>query len=364
MTGLRALRGLLGLRALRALLLLAAAVFPPLAPSDASPPAPARKPPALARGDTIGLLAPASPLGAEEVRAAEESLRRRGYRVKRAGSLGASLGYLAGSDRARAADLNELFADPEVKAIVCVRGGYGSPRLLDRIDYDAMRRSPKVLIGYSDITALLLAVQRHAGLVVFHGPMGKEWASEGGLTPFSERYFWPAVAPAGGAAEAGLLADWGGAAPAGAEKPFPIARGTAEGILTGGNLSVITALMGTPYEIDARGAILFLEDVGEKLFRIDRMLNQLRLAGKLRDARGIILGAFTGCEESDGDVSRREVFEDYLAPLGVPVLAGYPAGHVADQATLPFGVRVRLDASAGKLAILEPAVASEAPARE
>jgi muramoyltetrapeptide carboxypeptidase len=312
----------------------------------------ARKPPPLKRGDTIGLLAPASPLEAEEIQAAAANLRRRGYRVKLGAGLDRKLGYLAGSDTERAKALNEALSDPELKAIVCVRGGYGSPRLLDLLDYEAMRRQPKVIIGYSDITALLLAARKEAGLVVFHGPMGKEWSAKVGLSPFSEKYFWPAFAP-----ENPLFENWGGERPAGMKAPFTVAGGTAEGVLVGGNLSVISCLMGTPYEIETRGAILFLEEVSEKLFRIDRMLNQLRLAGKLREARGILLGAFAGCEEREGEVTRGEVLRDYFSTLGVPVLADFPAGHVPDHVTLPLGVRVRLDASAGTLTLLEAPVA-------
>jgi muramoyltetrapeptide carboxypeptidase len=315
-----------------------------------------RKPPPLKAGDTIGLLAPASPIEPELVQGAAANLRQRGYRVKLVAGLDRKLGYLAGSDLERAKALNDFLGDAEVKAIVCLRGGYGSPRLLDLIDYEAMRRQPKIIVGYSDITALFLAARKEAGLVVFHGPMGKEWSAKAGLSPFSERYFWPAFA-----SQSPLFENWGGERPSGMKAPFTIAGGAAEGILVGGNLSVISNLMGTPYEIDARGSILFLEEVSEKLFRIDRMLNQLRLAGKLRQARGILLGVFAGCEERDGEVTRGGLYRDYFSILGVPVLAEFPAGHLPDQVTLPLGVRARLDASAGTLALLEAPVAAEPP---
>jgi muramoyltetrapeptide carboxypeptidase len=306
----------------------------------------------LRKGDTIGLVAPASPIPGDIVRAATGNLERRGFAVKLAPGAGEKRGYLAGSDATRADDLNALLRDPSVKAILCLRGGYGSPRILDRIDYDALRRDPKIIIGYSDITALLLAVQRQAGVVAFHGPMGGEWGGRG-ITPFSEKYFWDAFT-----ASSPLFADWGGERAHGMKEPTTLVPGSAEGILTGGNLSVLCSLLGTPYELDTRGAILFLEDVSERPFRIDRMLNQLRLAGKLREARGVLLGAFTSCEDPNpsSSLSLGEVFTDYFVPLGVPVLADYPAGHVPDQATLPIGVRVRLDATARKLSLLESPV--------
>jgi muramoyltetrapeptide carboxypeptidase len=319
------------------------------------------KPPPLRKGDTIGLVAPASPVPAETVRAAAANLERRGFTVKVAPGSEARRGYLAGTDAARAEALNGFLRDPSVKAVLCLRGGFGSPRILDRVDYDAIRRDPKVIIGYSDITALLLAVQRRAGVVTFHGPMGGEWAPGRGITPYSEKYFWDAFAD-----RSPLFTDWGGERAHGMKEPTALAGGSAEGILTGGNLSVLCSLLGTPYEIDTRDSILFLEDVSERPFRIDRMLNQLRLAGKLGQARGILLGAFTNCEDPNpsSSLSLGEVFTDYFATLGVPVLADYPAGHTADQATLPIGIRVRLDATARKLSFLETPVAGRAGAEE
>lgn len=312
------------------------------------------KPPALEKGDLIALVAPASPLPAAQARAAVEQLRKRGYTAKVFDD--PPRGYLAGTDAARAAALNQAVRDPDVKAIICLRGGYGSPRILDQIDYEALRKTPKILVGYSDITALLLAVERHSGIVTFLGPMGKEWSAARGLTPYAEKYYWAALAPS--PTSGPLLLDWGGQRPSGLKAPVAVVGGSAEGVLVGGNLSVICSTLGTPYEIDARGSILFIEEVAEKPFRIDRLLNQLRLAGKLREARGILLGAFPACDSRDpeGDLSLTEVFADYFVPLGVPVLADFPAGHIADQALLPIGARVRLDATSRKLSILESPV--------
>jgi muramoyltetrapeptide carboxypeptidase len=257
--------------------------------------------------------------------------------------------------------LNDAIRNAEVKAILCLRGGYGSPRILDQVDYESLRRQPKIIIGYSDITALLLAVRAKAGLVGFHGPMGREWSLGKGISPYSEKYFWDAFV-----ARSSLFEDWGGERAGGMKAPTAIVEGAAEGRLAGGNLSLISSLMGTPYEIDTRGAILFVEEVQEKPFRIDRMLNQLRLAGKLKEARGILLGGFSNCDsrDPDGDLSLSEVFLDYFVPLGVPVLADFPAGHLPDQATLPMGVLVRLDATARTLTILESPVDARTEATE
>ncbi len=314
----------------------------------------ALKPQALLPGDTIALVAPAGPPAAEQIARAAANLEKRGYRTKVFADPASKRGYLAAGDAARAESLNRAFRDPEVRAILCLRGGYGSPRILDRIDYAALTAQPKILIGYSDITALLLAVRKRTGLVCFHGPMGREWSQGNGPSPFTEKYFWPAFSE-----RSQLFADWGGARPRGARPLAALAPGVAEGVLTGGNLSLVCALLGTPFEIDANGAILFLEEVSEKPFRIDRMLNQLRLSGKLAAARGVLLGVFEGCETGDSEesLSLSEVFSDYLIPLGVPVLAGYPAGHTGDSATLPLGVRVRLDADAKTLSVLESPVA-------
>ncbi|HZN56451.1 MAG TPA: LD-carboxypeptidase [Planctomycetota bacterium] len=323
--------------------------------------------PALEKGDTIALVSPAGPLAPESVKAASEALKRRGYTVRWFDGRSKKRGYLAGSDEERAAAFNAAVHDPDVKAIICLRGGYGSPRILDRIDYAQLRSHPKVVVGYSDITALLIAIEKESGLVVFHGPMGKEWSASRGGTPFTQKYFWPLVeASAAGSPALPAFADWGGDRAHGMKAPSKLVGGSTEGILRGGNLSVVCATLGTPYELDARGAVLFLEEVGEKPFRIDRMLNQLRLSGKLAQARGILLGVFAGCDatDPDGDLSVSDLFLDYFSGLKVPVLFDFPAGHVPDMVTLPLGLKVRLDADAAKLTLLEPAVEAPTPARE
>ncbi len=337
-----------------------AAADPPAAVAVAAAPVPRLLPVALAEDDLVAVIAPASPARAEEMTEAAANLRRMGLRARVSPHAADRDGYLAGSDEARAAELNRAFADPEVRMVLCARGGYGSPRLLDRLDYDLIRKNPKVLVGYSDITALLIALRQRTGLVTFHGPIGKEFSGRAGLSPFAEEHFRGLLGPEPLPLGSPELADWGGGKIRGAEARRTIAPGAAEGILTGGNLSTIAALMGTPYEIDTRDAVLFLEDVNEEPFRIDRMLCQLRLAGKLAKARGILLGGFTRCvaRTPSESWSLDEVIEDTFAKLGVPVLAGFPAGHLPEQPPLPIGIRVRLDATARTLAILEHAVSA------
>jgi len=331
-----------------------------------SPPAPAKaepaqarptlKAPALRKGDTIGIVAPASSMDQVSATRAMANLTRQGYKVRLSNGYLQARGYLAGSDKARAAEFNAFFADPAIKAILCLRGGYGSPRILDRLDYEMIRKNPKILIGYSDITALLNGIHSKTGLVVFHGPMAKEFSLGKGLTPYTQKYFWPAFTPS-----SKLFADWGGTGPRGRTHLKTIRRGQAEGVLVGGNLSVLVSTIGTPYEPRSENCILFLEDVSEKPFRIDRMLNQLRLSGKLGQYKGVLLGSFTGCLplRQAGRIGLLDVFDHYFANLGVPVLSGYAAGHQPDQAILPFGIRVHLDATEKILSFIEAPVAEE-----
>jgi len=317
------------------------------------------RPPAIRGGDTILLIAPASPGDRKEIEEAAANIQRRGFRVKISPEASAPEGYLAGSDGTRADALNQAFLDPEVRMIICVRGGYGSPRILDRIDYDSIQRHPKVLVGFSDITALLIAIHQKTGLVTFHGPMAeKDFSGKAGLSAYTDRYLFSLVGLEPFQPLAEPFLDWGGGSKTGTESRRTISGGSTEGALIGGNLSTLAALMGTPYEIDTRGAILFLEDVNEEPFRIDRMLCQLRMARKFAVARGILLGRFTNCVAGSprGSYTVDQVLSSYFVGCGIPVLAGFPAGHIPEQATLPFGSRVRLDATARTLSILEPAV--------
>ena len=311
------------------------------------------KPARLAPGQTIGIAAPASPSrDPEGVRFALETIESLGFHTRPARHLFDRNGYLAGEDAQRAADLNSLFADPEVDAIFCVRGGYGASRLLPLLDYNLIRTNPKVLMGYSDITALLLAIHAQTGLVTFHGPIAQQTYTPYTLSEFKKVLFDPLTPFT-----------------LGAPPPFERSEGRVEkenrittlvpgkalGRLIGGNLSLVAHLTGTPYMPDLSGAILFLEDVSEAVYAIDRMLTQLWLSGNLQKVAGIVFGKFTEHRASEWEQNRVE--EDVLAEraktLGIPAIRGLMIGHVPDQTIIPLGCMAELDASAGTLTLLE-----------
>jgi len=304
----------------------------------------------LKPGGTVALVAPASPIyrNGETPRQIVERVRRRlhaaGFRTVVAPHAHDARGYLAGRDEDRAQDLLEAFADPAVDAILCLGGGYGSPRLLDLLDYDLIARHPKIFVGYSDITALHAAIGRRTGLVTFHGLMGWDLAPRADANPravaFSWEWFVQAVTRAEPLGELPARAPW---------QPQPlytVVPGSASGRLAGGNLSLLAATLGTPYEVDTAGKILLIEDVGEAPYRIDRMLTQLKLAGKLDDVAGFLIAEWVDCEPEPGrpSLTLAQVLEDIIAPLGKPAVAGLAAGHGPGRLTLPLGVEVRIEA--------------------
>jgi muramoyltetrapeptide carboxypeptidase len=304
---------------------------------------------ALRKGDTVGLVSPAGSLkDLAQLDEAVATLQRLGFVAKTGESCRAKHGYLAGKDDVRAADMNRFFADPEVAGIVCLKGGYGSPRILDALDYGMIARNPKAFVGFSDITALHLALNKHAGLVTLHGPMGISGVLKD--EPFSIESWMKALTSS---QPLGQLAN-----PVDAPPRKTLVGGKARGTIIGGNLAIIAATMGTPYEIETKGRILFLEDVNEEPYRVDRMLTQLRLAGKLEACAGIVLGDWSDChpEEVDRSLQLSEVFEELLLPLGKPVLTGLQAGHCRPAMTMPFGVEALLDADAMTLEIYERAL--------
>jgi muramoyltetrapeptide carboxypeptidase len=319
----------------------------------AARPAPALKPPRLKPGDTVGLIVPASATFLrQDLEIVTDVLGALGFQVKRGAHLLDRYGYLAGRDADRAADVSALFADPEVKGILAVRGGWGSARLLPHLDFEAIRRHPKVLMGYSDLTALLNAVHAHTGLVTFHSPVGiSTW------TPFSVEHL-RRVLVHGEAFTLSNPVEVSDTLVPVEHRVRTITPGVARGRLLGGNLTVLSALVGTPYLPDFDGAILFLEDVGEQIYRIDRMLTQLALAGILRRLRGVVFGKCTKCDpgEGYGSLTLEEVFDDHLKPLGVPAWHGAMIGHIDQQWTLPIGLPAEIDAGAGTVRLLEPAV--------
>ncbi len=303
------------------------------------------KPPALRPGDTVAITAPASPGHRDAAERAACCLHRLGLQVRFGETLGLRRGYLAGTDRERADELNALFADPGVQAIVCSRGGYGTGRIADRLDYRVIRGNPKIFWGYSDITYLHTAIGQRAGLVTFHGPMLIDLAKPE-VDPLTIQSFQSLLRP--------LVFRYG-------EDISPLevlVEGRAEGEIVGGNLSLLASGLGTPDEIDTAGKILFLEEVDEEPYRIDRMLNQLRLAGKLADASGIAVGDFHNCDpkKRTESLTLREVLDDYLLPAGKPCLSGFRIGHCSPNIAVPFGIEASLRTTDRVLECREPAV--------
>ena len=300
-------------------------------------------------GATLGFAGPSGAVpDPRQVAKAQEAARQMGYRVKAGPSSSARYGYLSGDDALRARDLNQMFRDPEVDAVVCTRGGYGVPRILDKLDYGAMAESGKALLGYSDITALHLALFSQCQMPTLHGPMPTtEWVCPG-FAGFTQDSLLDLLNDR----QAGRPLQ----NPPGADAPRALREGVCEGVLIGGNLSLVCALAGTPYMPDLRGKILLLEDVDEYLYRIDRMLTQLRLAGAFAACAGVVLGAFTNCQpqHEDRSLALEQIFRDCLTEgAKVPVLSGLMIGHCAQKISLALGVRYRLDAAAGALTPLE-----------
>ncbi|MEQ9561549.1 MAG: LD-carboxypeptidase [Woeseiaceae bacterium] len=312
------------------------------------------KPPRLEPGATIGLVAPASSSQEDEgIRFSIDLVRSLGFEVKTGAHIFDRQQYLAGEDRDRADDVNSMFADDEVDAIFCLRGGYGTPRILPYLDYELIRAKPKILLGMSDITGILSAIHTKTGVVAFHGPNASSNFSEYSLSEFRKVLMQPtpttpiAAAPPFEAREGNIDK---------ANRLTHIAGGVARGRLTGGNLTLISILMGTEFEPDFRDRIVFLEDVHEAPYRIDRMLTQLRLAGKLQQAAGIVFGKFTDTDTEGNTFSVEEVLRDRTADLRVPVVRGMMIGHVREQTVVPIGIEAELDGDAGTLRLLEPAV--------
>ena len=314
------------------------------------------RPKALRPGDTVGLITPSSYVSdPDRLALAERTARYFGLVPKFGKNVRKRDGYLGGGIEDRVEDLHAMFRDPEVKAVFAIRGGYGAAQLLDALDYDLIRSHPKIFLGYSDITALHLAIQKRAGLMTFHGPIALSR-----FTPYTQTYFRKALFET---EPLGRITNPPDSDPL---RPAHILRavrpGRARGPLIGGNLTLISTTMGTPYEIETSGRILFLEDVDEQPYSIDRMLTQLRLAGKLSGAAGIIFGECQDCRPRDfkpsyeSTLSVGEVVDEILGRLRVPVLSGLTIGHTDDQLTLPLGVMAELNAEKGELVIEEAGV--------
>ena len=324
-------------------------------PAPVATPPPLVKPPRLKAGDTLGLIHPASATFQRmDLEITIDSLKALGFNVKVGKHAFDRHGYLAGKDVDRAADINAFFADPSVQGICAVRGGWGAARTLPFLDFETIRKNPKVLFGYSDITALHMALPAKTGLVTFHAPTGfSAW------TEFSASWF-RRVLMEGEAATYVNEPDYRGRiAPVGF-RTQTFVSGKATGALVGGNLTVLAHLVGTPYLPDFTGKILFLEDVQEAVYRVDRMLTHLKLAGHLSKLAGFIWGQCTDCDPDSGggygSLTMEEVLDDHIKPLGIPTYRGAMIGHVDKQFSVPEGIPAEMDADAGTFRLLEPAV--------
>lgn len=300
------------------------------------------RPQRLQQGDTIGIIAPAGPPNQERLERSLAFLEQLGLKWKFGKSVKNVQGYLAGTDEERLGDLHDMFADPMIKGIICAKGGYGSARFADKVDYQLMQENPKIFWGFSDITFLHTAMGVYSNLVTFHGPMlatnvGNESFDELSAKMFQqlfepmELHYTEAIGPL-----------------------ETVTGGVAQGELVGGNLSLLASGIGTKFEVDTKGKLLLIEDIGEEPYRVDGLLNQLRMAGKLNEVAGIIVGDFAEAapKKGQGSLTLDEVFDHYLAGLGKPVVKGFKIGHCEPHFAIPLGVGAKLDADNRTLTIL------------
>lgn len=311
------------------------------------------KPRKLVRGDTIGIIAPGSAVNSpDDYLRVEEVANHYDLKILYAKNVKSGSGYKSRTIRERVDDIHEMFVNKDVAGVFCIRGGYGSSQLLDSISFDLIKRNPKIFIGYSDITAIHLAIQKRTGLVTFHGPVMLSNFSELTEKSFRQNLFTDSPA--------GVLANPDVKTPVRMLHPVrTITPGQVRGSLTGGNLSLISALMGTRYEIDTRGRIFFIEDVDEPPYKIDRYLTQLLTAGKLSQAAGIVFGMCVNCNTgltaTTWDKSLGEVLDEIIKPLNIPAFYGLAFGHHSDQFTIPYGINAELNANDCSLNITEAA---------
>lgn len=298
------------------------------------------KPLRLNKGDTIGVIAPASPPNKDNLKRSLSFLEELGLKVKMGDHVYDQYGYLAGKDEDRLADLHKMFLDKEIKAIICAGGGYGTGRIASQIDYRLIKDNPKIFWGYSDITFLHTAIRQKTGLVTFHGPMLASDIGKEDADPISKQYFSQLFEP--------FVLDY----PEGVSNLETLVDGNASGILTGGNLSLLASTIGTAYEIDTKNKLLLIEDINEEPRAVDRMLNQLHMAGKLEDAAGLIIGDFNNCvPQRDLSLELDEVLETYIKKVNKPALKGFNIGHCSPHISVPLGVKAELDATNKKLTI-------------
>lgn len=301
---------------------------------------PSIHPPTIKKGDTVGVITPSSALVDDEgYDIAEANIKALGLRLQWGKNVGKKYGYLAGKDEERLADLHDMFADPQIKAIICLRGGSGGARLLDKLDYELIARNPKIFLGYSDITAFHQAIHTQTGLITFHGAVANSRWTPMVFDQFRQLFFQgrpPAYAANGRPART-------------------LTSGTAQGKLLGGNLTVLTGLAGSRYYPDFKDSILFLEDIGEEPYRIDRMFSQLALTGALQHINGFVFGRCSDCEASSprNSLTLAQILDDYIKPLAIPAYEGALIGHMDEQFILPVGAQVRMDADRGSITVVE-----------
>ncbi len=312
------------------------------------------KPSRLKSGDKLALVAPGSYISESELQESIKNLNDLGFETTYSEKILLQSGYLAGKDQDRTKDLMEKFSDKSVKGIVCARGGYGCTRILPLLDYDIIRANPKVLIGYSDITALLYGIYQKAGLISFHGPVGTSTFNDYSVNNFKSVLMNP-----------GRTVTFPNSTDSKDENIYgitTIVKGKAKGRLVGGNLSIVVSLIGTEFDVDYSDKIVFIEEVGEEPYRIDRMLTQMLQAGMFEKAAGVMLGLFRKCEaRQSSDLTAKsftlmEVLKDRFGKLKIPVVYGMSFGHVTDKFTIPFGALAELDANKQTFTLLEKAV--------
>lgn len=299
----------------------------------------------LKTGDTVGVIAPASPPVAEKLDAAVQYLKKLGLRVKIGRASGKKHGYLAGTDEERLRDFHDMFQDPSVKAVICACGGYGTGRIAEKIDFDVIKSHPKIFWGYSDITFLHMAIQKRTNLITFHGPMLSSDIGKEDVHPLTKQSFQQLFQKM----SLTLTED---------VSPLEaVVKGKAKGELIGGNLALLVTTLGTPFEIDTRGKLLFIEDIDEEPYKIDRMLNHLKMAGKLSDAAGILLCDFHDCipKKRSESLTLKEIIEDYIVPESKPALSGFQIGHSSPNIAIPIGAEGMLDTEKKQL-MIEPGV--------
>jgi muramoyltetrapeptide carboxypeptidase len=308
-------------------------------------------PPRLKKGDLIGLVTPGSSVTEEQLNECILKLEEMGFRTTYMDSVLSEYGYFAGKDQERAHELMEMFSREDVDAIWCVRGGYGSIRILDLLDYNLIRKHPKVFIGYSDITALITAINQETGLVTFHGPVGTS-----DFNRFSKKSMKKVLMDAESPYKYPYKRDKGTR-----DNPeydrYTLQGGQAEGILIGGNISVLDSIIGTRFEPDFKNKIVYLEDIGEKTYRVDKMVFHLLSGTNLKSAAGIVMGVFEDCNvNEEPTLSLKQALDDLLLPLGIPVTYGLSFGHIKRMLTIPTGIRAAMDADKSSFQLLEAAV--------